>query len=90
MKMGYNLTAIILLQAKGDRLTEAETAIAKAQSVIAVYDVTGDFDAVIIAKFKDQNSLNTFLKQLSTTPFVKRTATNVALTRVKADFRLKL
>lgn len=89
-KMGYSLTAIILLQAEGGHLTEAETAIAKAASVIAVYDVTGDFDAVIIAKFKDRNSLNTFLKHLSTTPFVKRTATNVALTMVKEDFRLKL
>ena len=89
-KMGYSLTAIILLQAEGGHLTEAETAIAKAASVIAVYDVTGDFDAVIIAKFKDQNILNTFLKHLSAIPFVKRTATNVALTMVKEDFRLKL
>jgi Lrp/AsnC family transcriptional regulator for asnA, asnC and gidA len=88
--MGYYFTAIILLQVEGGHLTEAETAIAKAQSAIAVYDVTGDFDAIIISKFKDQSSLSTFLKHLSATPFVKRTATNIALTVVKEDFRLKL
>lgn len=90
VKMGYSLTAIILVQAEGGHLTDVENSIAKAAGVIAVYDVTGDFDAAVIAKFKDRNSLNVFLKHLSAAPHVKRTVTNVALSTVKEDFRLKL
>ncbi len=89
-KMGYGLTALILMQAEGGHLTEVEEAVAKVAGVIAVYDVTGEYDACVIAKFQDRNSLNTFLKQLSATSYVKRTLTNVALTTVKEDFRVNL
>ncbi len=89
-KMGYGLTALILVQAEGGHLIEVEEVVAKVGSVIAVYDVTGDYDACIIAKFHDRNSLNMFLKQLSAASYVKRTLTNVALTTVKEDFRVNL
>jgi Lrp/AsnC family transcriptional regulator for asnA, asnC and gidA len=55
-----------------------------------VYDVTGEFDATVIAKFKDRNSLNTFIKHIAALPYVKRTITNVSLNTVKEDFRIKL
>lgn len=89
-KMGYGLTALILLQAESGHLIEAEAAVARVATVIAVYDVTGEYDACLIAKFHDRNGLNVFLKQLSATSYVKRTLTNVALTTVKEDFRVKL
>lgn len=88
-KIGYGLAAVILVQAEGGHFSEVENEIAEAPSVIAVYDVTGDFDAAVIARFKDRNGLNTFIKRLLAMPYVKRTVTNVALTTVKEDFRLK-
>ena len=88
-KIGLGLAAVILVQAEGGHISEVENKIAEARSVIAVYDVTGDFDAAVIARFKDRNDLNTFIKQLLAMPYVKRTVTNVALTTVKEDFRLR-
>ena len=90
VKLGYGLTAIILVQAEGGYLTDVENKIAEATCVVAVYDVTGDYDAVVIAKFKDRNSLNAFIKHLSASPHVKRTLTNVALSTVKEDFRITI
>jgi Lrp/AsnC family transcriptional regulator, regulator for asnA, asnC and gidA len=89
VKMGYGLTAIVLVQAEGGYLSEVEREIAKTANVIAVYDVTGEFDAAVIAKFRDRNGLNVFIKQLSASPHVRRTVTNVALSTVKEDFRVK-
>jgi len=89
-KLGYNLTTIILVQVEGGHLDDVEEGIAEASNVVAVYDVTGDFDAVVIAKFKDRTSLNDFIKKLSATAHVKRAVTNVALNIVKEDFRIKL
>jgi Lrp/AsnC family transcriptional regulator for asnA, asnC and gidA len=89
VKMGYSITAIILVQAEGSYLTEVENEIAQASAVIALYDITGDYDAAVIAKFKDRNGLNTFIKHLSATPHVKRAVTNVALNTIKEDFRVK-
>jgi len=88
-KIGYGLAAIILVLCEGGHISEVENEIAEDPSVIAVYDVTGDFDAAVIARFKDRNGLNTFIKHLSELPYVKRAVTNIALTTVKEDFRLK-
>lgn len=84
-KLGYEYTAVILIQAGGKHLTEVETEIAKARSVVAVYDITGDYDAAVIAKFKDRSSLNDFVKSLLSTPNVTRTVTNVVLNVIKED-----
>jgi DNA-binding Lrp family transcriptional regulator len=89
-KLGYSLTAVVLVQTEGKHIMEVETEIAKITNVIAVYDVTGDYDAVVISKFKDRSSLNIFIKGLLAMPFVRRTVTNVAFSAVKEDFRVKL
>jgi Lrp/AsnC family transcriptional regulator for asnA, asnC and gidA len=44
----------------------------------------------VVTKFKDRNSLSTFIKHLLSTPHVRRTVTNVALNIIKEDFRVKL
>jgi DNA-binding Lrp family transcriptional regulator len=90
VKLGYNLSALVLVQTDGKHVTEVESDIAKSPNVVAVYDVTGDYDAVVVSKFKDRNSLNVFIKGLLAMPFVKRTVTNVAFSAVKEDFRLRL
>jgi DNA-binding Lrp family transcriptional regulator len=88
-KVGYGLTAIILIQAEGKHLSDVENLVAKIDNVISVYDITGDFDFVVVARFKDRDSLNSFIKRLLTIPYVKRTVTNVALNVIKEDFRIK-
>jgi Lrp/AsnC family transcriptional regulator for asnA, asnC and gidA len=89
-KVGYSLTAIVLIQIEGGHLQDVEDKIANLPNVTAVYDVTGDYNAVVITKFKDGADLNTFIKNLLTIPHVRRTVTNVALSVIKEDFRIKL
>jgi DNA-binding Lrp family transcriptional regulator len=89
-KLGCGLTAVIFVQVEGGPLASVEKTIAEGGNVVAVYDVTGEFDAVVIAKFKDRGSLSTFIKDLAAMPYVKRTITNVSLNSVKEDFRIKL
>lgn len=90
VKMGYNLTAVILIQAEGKHLLDVEKKVAKMSDVISVYDITGDFDIAVIARFKDRADLNAFIKALLGMPYVKRTVTNVVLNVVKEDFRIKV
>ncbi len=89
-KIGYSLTAVIFVQVEGDHLSMLEREIAESQSVVAVYDLTGEFDAMVIAKFKDREGLSDFIKYLAGMPNVKRTATGVSLATVKENFRIKL
>lgn len=89
-KVGYSLTAVILIQAEGKHLVDVEKEIAEINNVVSVYDITGDFDIIVTARFKDRESLNAFIKNLLTIPYVKKTVTNVALNVIKEDFRVKL
>ena len=65
-----------------------ETEIAKMKVTCAVYDVTGDNDAIIIAKFKNRQELNQFTKKLLSMSFVERTNTHIVLDTIKENFRL--
>ncbi|TMI38429.1 Lrp/AsnC family transcriptional regulator, partial [Candidatus Bathyarchaeota archaeon] len=70
------------------KLLELEQQVAKMPQVMAVYDVTGLTDAMVIAKFKNRDELSKFTKSLLAMPFVERTNTHMVLTTVKEDFRL--
>ncbi len=89
-KIGYDLTAVILVQAEGSHLAEVEQQIAHSGDAICVYDVTGDFDIAVIARFKDRSMLNSFIKGILKMQHVTRTVTNVTLNIVKEDFRIKI
>jgi len=89
-KLGYDLTALILLQADGSHLVEVENEVAKLENTCAVYDITGEFDIAVIARFKSREALNRFIKRLLKIPHVKRTSTSMVLNVVKEDFKLSL
>jgi len=89
-KLGYSLTALMLIQTEGSYLAHVENEIAKTANAVAVYDITGDYDAAVIAKFKDRASLNAYVKNLLALPHIKRTVTSVALNVIKEDLRVKL
>lgn len=88
-KLGYTLTALILVQTEGSQLSQIEQEIANTAAAKAVYDITGDYDIAVIAKFKDRASLNAYLKNLLASPHIKRTVTNIALNVIKEDMRIK-
>lgn len=87
-KLGYNLTAVIEIIGKKDKIVEIEKEVAKIENVCGVYDITGNTDTIIIAKFKERNELSEFVKGLSLIPNVENTITHVVLNTAKEDFRL--
>ena len=82
-KMGYALTAIIKVQVECGHIVEVENEIAKENNVLSAYAVTGEFDLIVFAKFRDNASLNCYLKKLLTERFIKRTTTMIAFNAVK-------
>ncbi|MBM2819164.1 MAG: transcriptional regulator, AsnC family [Nitrosarchaeum sp.] len=54
-KLGYNLTAIIEIIAKKNKIIDIEAELSKIENVCGVYDITGNTDTLIIAKFKSRN-----------------------------------
>lgn len=86
--LGYELTAIIDVKTTQGKMLEIENKIAKKDNVIAVYDITGDSDTLVIAKFKDRKSLSDFVKELSAISHIENTVTHIVLNTIKEDNRL--
>lgn len=82
-KLGYDVQAVIQLRIAKGKLFEVEKRIATDPRVFAVYDTTGDFDALVIAKFKSRKILDNFLKKIQRYDFIQRTETKLVLNTIK-------
>jgi Lrp/AsnC family transcriptional regulator for asnA, asnC and gidA len=85
-KIGYNLTAIIGIKIKGGQIKKLKNKTIDNNSIIALYDITGKYDALIIAKFKNTSDLDKFIKTLLKEDNIERTYTQIVLNVVKEDF----
>ena len=84
-KLGYELLAIVLVTISKGKLLEVQRNIAKIPEVIAVYDVTGPSDAIVIGRFKTRKELSAFPKKLLSMRYVERTVTYVVLNVIKEN-----
>ena len=86
--LGYDITAIIEIKTNKGKMLEIENEIAKQDNVVAVYDITGNADMIIIAKFKNRELLSEFVKKISLVPNVENSITHLVLNTIKEDNRL--
>ena len=87
-RLGFELTVVTEMTVSRGKLLETQEKIAKLPYVCVVYDVTGEIDSIVIAKFRNRRELSEFPKDLLSMPFVERTNTHVVLNTVKEDFRM--
>jgi DNA-binding Lrp family transcriptional regulator len=87
-RLGFELTVIMEVTVNRGKLLETQKEIAKLPYVCGVYDVTGEIDSIVIAKFRNRRELSEFPKDLLSMEFVQRTNTHVVLNTVKEDFRM--
>jgi DNA-binding Lrp family transcriptional regulator len=85
---GLSMCAIIALRISMGKLLEIQQKIAEDSRIAAVYDVTGDWDSVIIGYFRDRHDLNDFIKGLLTLENVDRSITHIVLNVVKEERRI--
>jgi len=77
--LGFDLIAVIGITAEGGYIIEVEEMLANEPNVTAVYDVTGQFDVITVAKFRDRESLNAFVKKIAGLEHVQKTYTMLVL-----------
>lgn len=89
-KVGFNLTAIINLRIKKGTLMDVQASIANHSRVFGVYDVTGEWDSLILARFKDRSEMDKFIKSTLSQEYIERTSTSLVLNTVKEEPRIIL
>ncbi|MCI4349026.1 MAG: Lrp/AsnC family transcriptional regulator [Thermoplasmata archaeon] len=86
--LGFDLTATVGIRISKGKLREVEERLARDPRAYAIYDVTGDVDAILIGRFRDRRDLDRFVKHALQDPHIERTSTQVVLNRVKEDRRV--
>lgn len=87
LKVGYKMTAIIEVFENKKTPNLVEKSIIDLPNVCGVYNVTGNTDVLIVARFHDSDELNNFVKRLLKLKNVERTETLIVLDTFKEDFR---
>jgi Lrp/AsnC family transcriptional regulator for asnA, asnC and gidA len=81
--IGWELNVVIGLRIQKGRLIEIQEKIAKDSRVYGVYDVTGDFDSMILARAKNRKDLDDLSKNVLSIDGVERSITHLVLNTVK-------
>jgi len=89
-RVGFNLTAIINLRIKKGTLMDVQASIANHSRVFGVYDVTGEWDSLILARFKNREEMDNFIKTTLSQEHIERTSTSLVLNTVKEEPRIML
>lgn len=89
-KMGYDLQVVVGIRISKGKLLNTQKRIAKDERVFAVYDVTGDWDSIVMARFQNRTELDKFIKKVLTMEYIERSNTHVVLNTVKDEKRVSL
>jgi DNA-binding Lrp family transcriptional regulator len=87
-QLGFDLWATIGVRISRGKLREVEERLGRDPRAYAIFDVTGEYDALVLGRFRDRKDLDRFVKHLLQDPLIERSNTQVVLNRVKEDRRV--
>jgi len=82
-KLGYGIIALIEITISKGKMLDVEKEISKNPNVFGVYDITGGYDALVFARFKDRKDLSAMVKTIHKSPNIERTNTHLVLNVIK-------
>lgn len=89
-KLGFPITIVTQIKAKGNLIPKIVDALKQDDCLTHVYEITGEFDILVIGKFRDQESMNREIKRLLSHPAIEETNTSVVLSIAKEDEGIRL
>ena len=84
-KIGWTMTVLCGLRIEKGRLMEVQRRIADDPRVFGIYDVTGEFDSMVLARVRDRAHLDDLSKTILSSEGIIRTVTHVVLNTVKQN-----
>jgi DNA-binding Lrp family transcriptional regulator len=81
--LGYGLIAVTKIKARGDALPAIVEALAADHHLTHVYEITGEFDVLVIGRFRNETEMNREIKRMLSLPGIEGTNTSVVLSAAK-------
>ncbi|MCX6772280.1 MAG: Lrp/AsnC family transcriptional regulator [Candidatus Micrarchaeota archaeon] len=88
-RLGYEFMGIVQVKIAKGMVLEAQEKISRLRGVVAVYDITGEYDSMAIIAAKNRETFSNLLKSFSHIPHVEHTNTQVVLKVVKASWQFE-
>ena len=82
-EVGWGMTVMAGLCIEKGMMMEVQKQISADARVFSVYDVTGDWDSMVLARVKDREDLDNLTKSVFTLKGISRSYTHVVLNTVK-------
>lgn len=82
-ELGLPLVAVTKIKARGEALPRIVAALAEDTHLTHVYEITGDFDILVIGRFRDETAMNREIKRLLSLPGIEGTNTSIVLSAAK-------
>jgi len=84
------LTAVMHVRISKGHIMEVQSSIAEHSRVFGVYDVTGEWDSMVLARFTNREEMDSFIKTALSQKNIERTNTSLVLNTVKEESRIIL
>ena len=81
--LGFEYMAVVEISFSGKDISKVEERIAKIPHVAAVWDTTGEYDALAVVMCKTRGELSIVVKKILAMEDVRKTNTNIVLNVVK-------
>jgi len=81
--LGFGLVAVTKIKARGDALPAIVEALAADHHLTHVYEITGEFDVLVIGRFRNETEMNREIKRMLSLPGIEGTNTSVVLSAAK-------
>ena len=88
-KLGYDFMGVVQVKIAKGKLLETQEKISRMRGVVAVYDVTGEYDSVAIIAAKSRDSFSLLIKSFLNLAHVEHTNTQVILKVVKPTWQFE-
>jgi len=82
-KLGYNIEVLIFVKISKGNFQNMCGKLSKNPHVFLVFDMTGEYDAIILARFHNKRQLNSFIKEFQQQEHITATRTQLVLGLVR-------
>jgi len=88
--LGLGLVAVTRIKARGEALPNIIRALIDHPHLTHVYEITGEFDVMVIGRFADESQMNREIKSMLGLPGIEGTNTSVVLDAPKEQLDVEL
>ena len=89
-KLGLGLVAVTRIKARGESLPAIVKSLTLHPHLTHVYQITGEFDVMVIGRFADESEMNREIKSMLSMPGIEGTNTSIVLDAPKEQLDVDL